>query len=145
MWEMTRCIRLRLWLLQFSSKLFFSKSWYQPSFSKIVCNFFGYEHNCHRGRWKWSSIFWTTSLKKSAPKSYEQMKKEPDLEDLSQRKKIRKVWWKLVDVFLNSANFWQQALVLAPPSSYTMNLKTLTKVSQLLYEILGDAFLLKYC
>ena len=48
------------------------------------------------------------------------------------------------DVFLNSANFWQQAspTFVLPPSSYTINLKPLTKVSkiswasQLLYEIL---------
>ena len=32
----------------------------------------------------------------------------------------------MADVFQNSANFWQHAFsTLAPPSSYTMNLKTL--------------------
>ena len=56
----------------------------------------------------------------------------------------------MVDVFLNSANFWQNAFsTLAPPSSYSMNLKTLTKVSKvtwashLSYEILYSSFLKK--
>ena len=47
--------------------------------------------------------------------------------------------WKMADVFLNSANFWQHVFSnLAPPSSYTMNLKKLTKVSKV-------SFHMKYC
>ena len=52
---------------------------------------------------------------------------------------------KVVVVFLNSANFCQHVFsTLAPPSSYTMNLRTLTKVakvsqtSKLSYEILNE-------
>ena len=71
--------------------------------------------------------------KKYAPKSYDQMKKEPDLSDLSP-KKIPKVLMKIeemADVFLKSANFASHAsLSLAPPSGYALNLKALIKVSK---------------
>ena len=50
---------------------------------------------------------------------------------------------RMVNLFLNWAKFWQLAFsTLAPPSSYNMNLKTLTKeskaswASQLSYELL---------
>ena len=64
---------------------------------------------------------------------------------------ISEFWWKMADVFLNSAIFWQHVLsTLAPPSSYTMNLKTLTKVSKVSwtskvsYEILYYSFEWKF-
>ena len=70
------------------------------------------------------------------------------------QQKIQKVLMKIdemADVFLNSANFWQHAFSnLAPSSSYTMNLKTLTKVSKLSwasqfsYEILYSSFEWKF-
>ena len=54
-------------------------------------------------------------------KSYDHMKKEPDLSDLSP-KKNQKVLMKIeemADVFLNSANFAPHALLtLVPPSGY---------------------------
>ena len=53
----------------------------------------------------------------------------------------------MVDVFLKPAEHEKKTfLTLAPPSSYTLNLKTLTKVSkvswssQLSYEILWSSF-----
>ena len=48
----------------------------------------------------------------------------------------------IADVFLNSVNFWQHSFSnLAPSSSYTMNLKTLTKVSKVEHL----SFHMKYC
>ena len=70
------------------------------------------------------------------------------------QKKIQKVLMKIeemADVFLNSANFAPHALLnLAPPSGYTLKLKTLIKVSkvswtsQLSYEILRSSFESKF-
>ena len=37
--------------------MFFGANWHQSSLSKIICTFFVDDHNCHRGCWKWSSIF----------------------------------------------------------------------------------------
>ena len=109
-----------------NSQFFFGESWHQSSISKIVGNFFGDDHNCHRAHWKWPF----------------------DFRDFSPQKKF---WWKMADVFLNSAIFWQHVFsTLAPPSSYTMNLKTLTKVpkvswtSKVSYEILYDSFEWKF-
>ena len=57
----------------------------------------------------------------------------------------------MADVFLNSANLVPHAiLILAPPSSYALNLKALIKVSkiswtsQLLYEILRSSLERKF-
>jgi hypothetical protein len=55
------------------------------------------------------------------------LKKELNLSDLSQ-KRIRN---KMADVFLKLEEHKKNtALSLAPPSSYNLNLKTLTKVSK---------------
>ena len=88
------------------------------------------------------------------PKAYDQTKKEPDLEDLSPNKKFPKIMMKIdkmADVVIPSANFWPDAFSsLAPPSTYNMTLKTLTKVSkvswasQLLYELLCSSFEWKF-
>ena len=48
----------------------------------------------------------------------------------------------MVDVFLNLVNFVQQTIfTLAPPSSYTLNLKPLTKVKKLAENL---SFHIKY-
>ena len=55
------------------------------------------------------------------------MKKEPDLSDLSPKKsqKVLMEIDEMADIFLNLANFAQQALlILAPPSGYTLYPKT---------------------
>ena len=66
--------------------------------------------------------------KKCAPKSYDWTKKENPICQIF-HKKIRKFWFiidLIADVFLNLANFAQHKLLnLAPPSSYTLNLKPL--------------------
>ena len=121
------------------SNCFFGESWHQSSFSKIVANLPRVIRIGHRGRRKWSSIF---QSKQYAPKSYDQMKKESDLSDLSP-KKFQKVLMKseeMADIFLNLAYFIGNAL----------NLKTLIKVSkvswtsQLSYEILRSSFERKF-
>ena len=70
------------------------------------------------------------------------------------QKKIQKVLMKIeemADVFLNSSNFAKHTfLTLAPPSSYSLNLKALIKLSkvswtsQLSYEILRSSFKRKF-
>jgi hypothetical protein len=47
----------------------------------------------------------------------------------------------MVDIFLNSSNFVKHTfLTLAPPSSYSFNLKALIKLSKVIYEILRSSF-----
>ena len=63
--------------------------------------------------------------KKIGPKSYDHMKKESDLSDQKKLMKMDKV--KVVSS--KFANFATYAFfTLAPPSSYTLNLKALTEV-----------------
>ena len=64
------------------------------------------------------------SLKvKSAPKSYDQMKKEFDSKDLSTKKKSESF-----DKNWHNGGCFSKIFTLAPPNSYTINLKRLTKV-----------------
>ena len=60
------------------------------------------------------------------------MKKEDNLSDLSAKKmKFLMKIDEMADVFLNSANYAQHALLtFASPSGYTLNLKALIKVSK---------------
>ena len=71
--------------------------------------------------------------KKIGPKSYDHMKKEPDLSFFHQNE-IQELLMKIdkmADVLLNLSNFATHAFfTLAPPSCYTLNLKTLTEVSK---------------
>ena len=74
--------------------------------------------------------------KKYTPKSYDQMRKEFVLSDLSP-KKIRKFFIKMVDSFLYSTNFAPQALLtLASTSGYAINVSKVRWTSRLSCEIL---------
>ena len=66
---------------------FFGESWHQSLFSKIVVNLLRIMKKGHRGRWKWSSIFYAShhSKRNGSQKLWSDKKKESDLPDLSQK------------------------------------------------------------
>ena len=90
----------------------------------------------HRGRRKWSTIFWTSQPRQTFlhPKAMIMMKKKLILKIFHKKnQKVLITIDKMADVFLNSANFQQQTFffTLVPPSSYNTNLETLIKVSKI--------------
>ena len=109
----------------------------------------------HTGCWKWSFNFWTSyPIRKTIlPKVIIRWKNYIPFVTFF-TKKNQKVLIKIdemADVFLNLANFAHYAFfTLAPASSYALNLKPLSKVSnvswtfQLSNEMLGSSFERKF-
>ena len=85
-------------------------------------------------------IFWTLHSRQKIilPKFKIKLTKNPDFLDFSPKgfQKVLMKIDKLENVFLNSTNFWQLVFfTLVPPCSYTLNLKTLTKVSKISFDM----------
>ena len=92
----------------------------------------------HRGRWKWSSIFWTSHPSKKNCFQKLWLKKKNLICHIFHQKYFQKVLMKIneiEDVFLNSVNFEQHTLLtLDQPSNFFWNLKVLIKVSKVSWK-----------